>query len=140
MHQAHLNAPVPARYGERLAGAFVLGVLTLACAFFWIGIPAAVLWVLGELTDSSTSHYVGALVAIPLAMAAFSPALLWLNRLYLRVTGVLRRLERDQIEAGWQRRVRGPLEPLLVICLALAVVALIVWFVLFAENPSAHFL
>ena len=29
----------------------------------------------------------------------------------------------------------GPLEPLLVICFAIALVALVVWFFFFAENP-----
>ena len=63
------------------------------------------------------------------------PLLFWLNRLYLRVTGVLARLEADQREAGWSRRVGGPLEPLLIASLVIAVIAFAVWFLVYAEDP-----
>jgi hypothetical protein len=121
---------------ERLAGAFVLAVLGVACLAFWIGIPLGILWALGELTDSAPTHVVGGLLGIPVAMAAFSPVLFWLNGLYLRVTGVLARLAEDEDEAGWRRRVRGPLEPMLMASFLVAIVALFVWFFVFAENPS----
>jgi uncharacterized membrane protein len=120
---------------ERLAGAFVLAVLALACLVFWIGIPLAILWALGELTDSGPTHFVSALIGIPLAMAIFSPTLFWLNGLYLRVTGVLARLAEDEEEADWRRRVRGPLEPMLIVSFLVALVALFIWFFIFAENP-----
>ena len=68
-------------------------------------------------------------------MAVFSPLLFWLNGLYLRVTGVLDRLVEDEEEADWQRRVRGPLEPMLVASFVVALVALCVWFFVFAESP-----
>lgn len=131
-----LSGLAPPRRGERLAGAFVLAVMALACAIFWIGIPAGLLWGLGELTDSSTTHFVGAILGIPMAMIVFAPVLFWLNNLYLRVTGVVRRLEEDELESGWQRRVRGPLEPMLVVCFVLAGVAFLVWFFVLAENPG----
>ncbi len=124
-----------ARPRERLAGAFVLMVLGCACLAFWIGIPVAILWALGELTDSGTTHFLAAVFGIPFAMAAFSPVLFWLNGLYLRVSGVLARLAEDEEEAGWRRRVGGPLEPMLIVSLVVALVALFVWFFVFAENP-----
>jgi hypothetical protein len=124
---------------ERLAGAFVLGVLVIACVAFWIGVPLATLWALSKVTDESAVHIVGGLIGVPVAMALFSPALFWLNGLYLRVTGVLARLEADEEEAGWQRRVRGPLEPLLLASFLIAFAALSVWFFVFAENPSRSF-
>ncbi len=117
---------------ERIAGALVLCVLALACTGFWVGVPAAFLWALGGLTDSGTTHFVVALLGIPLAMAAYSPLLIWLNGLYLRVTGVLRRFEG---EGDWGRRVRGPLEPLLLGSLAIELAALCVWFFFIAEQP-----
>jgi hypothetical protein len=120
---------------ERIAGAFVLVIITLACTVLWVGIPAGFLWGLGELTDSGTTHFVVALVGIPVAMVLYSPVLFWLNRLYLRVTGVLARLDRDQDEAEWRRRVRGPLEPILLASLAIELIALCVWFFFLAENP-----
>lgn len=120
---------------ERIAGWFVLLALTVACTVFWIGVPAGFLWALGELTDSGTTHFVVALLGIPLAMALYSPLLLWLNGLYLRVTGVLRRLDEDEDEAEWRRRVRGPLEPILLGSLAIELTALCIWFFFIAEQP-----
>ena len=120
---------------RRVAGFFVLCVLLVACVVFWNGVPLAFLWALGKATDSETTHFVVGLLGAPLAMAVFSPVLFWLNNLYLRVPGVFDRLEEDEEEAGWQRRVRGPLEPILMVALAIAIVALFVWFFGFAENP-----
>ena len=120
---------------RRLAGAFVLVVLAVACLAFWVGIPIGALWALSKATDSFAGHFVLGLLLVPMAMALFSPALFWLNNLYLRVTGVFQRLEEDEREAGWQRRLRGPLEPMLFVSLVVALVALTIWFFIFAENP-----
>ena len=120
---------------RRLAGAFVLVVLAAACVVFWVGIPIGALWALSKATDSFAGHFVLGLLLVPMAMALFSPALFWLNNLYLRVTGVFQRLEEDEREAGWQRRLRGPLEPMLFVSLVVALVALTIWFFIFAENP-----
>ena len=119
----------------RIAGAFILCVLVIACLAFWVGVPLAFLWGLSKLTEDGTTHFVVGLIGVPLAMAAFSPILFWLNGLYLRVTGVLDRLDDDEDEAGWHRAVRGPLEPIMFICLAVAIVALSVWFFFFADDP-----
>jgi hypothetical protein len=123
---------------HRIAGSFVLVVMGAACLVFWVGIPIGGLWGLSKATDSFAGHFVLSLLLIPMAMAAFSPALFWLNNLYLRVTGVLQRLEEDHREAGWQRRIRGPLEPMLFISLVAALVALTVWFFFIAENPPRN--
>jgi hypothetical protein len=120
---------------RRLAGAFVLVVLAVTCAVFWVGIPIGVLWALSKATDSFAGHFVLGLLLVPMAMALFAPALFWLNNLYLRVTAVFERLADDEREAGWQRRLRGPLEPMLILSLAVALVALTIWFFVFAENP-----
>ena len=64
-------------------------------------------------------------------MALFAPALFWLNGLYLRVTGVLRPEDDEDSE----RRLRGPLEIFLYAGMLMAVVALCVWFFVYAHNP-----
>jgi hypothetical protein len=120
---------------RRVAGVFVLAILVIACVAFWVGVPLLFLWGLGQATEDGTTHFVVGLIGAPLSMAAFSPILFWLNGLYLRVTGVLERVEQDEEEAQWRRRVRGPLEPILFIALAIAIVALSIWFFVFAENP-----
>jgi hypothetical protein len=133
--------PPPApKAGQRLAGAFVLAVMLGACAFFWVGIPVGGLYLLGQALDSATAHFVAGLIGVPVAMALFTPALFWLNGLYLRVTGVLARIEADEEEFGWSRRVSGPLEPMLFACFVIAIVALMVWFFAFAHNPPSSLL
>jgi hypothetical protein len=106
-----------------------------ACLSFWIAVPVAVLWALSKATGSFIAHFALGLVLVPTAMVAFAPALFWLNGLYLRATGVLARVEADQREAGWSRRVGGPLEPMLIASLVIALIAFAIWFLLYAENP-----
>lgn len=69
-------------------------------------------------------------LAIP-GMLALASGLAWLNDLYLRVTGG-RTVNSGQTEI----RRSGPLEPLLIATLALALATLVVWFFVFAENPA----
>ncbi len=120
---------------ERIAGWFVLIALTIACTVFWVGVPAGFLWVLGELTDSGTTHFVVALIGVPMAMVIYSPLLFWLNGLYLRVTGVLDRFDEAEEEPEWRQRLRGPLEPILFASLAIELTALCIWFFFIAEQP-----
>ena len=71
-------------------------------------------------------------------MAMTAPILLWLNGLYLRVTGVFARLEEDEEESDWHRRLRGPLEPMMFVSLAVAFIALCIWFFFIADTaPSS---
>ncbi len=73
------------------------------------------------------------LVLAFVGMLLVAVALVWVNNLYLRVTGG------EAYEArGIIVRRQGPLEPMLLACLAAAVVALITWFFVFAENPSVN--
>ena len=123
---------------ERILGTFVLAVMTIACVGWWIGIPLLTLWGLAQLTNDGPTHFVGGLIGVPLMMAATAPILIWLNGLYLRVTGILARAEADEEESGWSRRLRGPLEPLMFASLAVAIVALSIWFFFIADTaPSS---
>ena len=130
-----VSGPNHLAWRQRLAAAFVVIVLGLACLVFWLGIPIGGLWALSKATDSFVTHFVVGLLGVPMAMALFSPVLFWLNFLYLRVSGVLARLEQDELESGWHRRLRGPLEPMLLASFVVALVALFVWFFFLAENP-----
>jgi hypothetical protein len=124
---------------DRAAAAFVLAVLVLGTLTLCIGIPVGGAWAIGELTDSQTGHYLGVLLGVPFAMAMFTPVLFWLNRLYLRITEASHDgggEETWDAEGDEPRLIpRGPLEPLLMISFAIALVAFIVWFFFFAENP-----
>jgi ABC-type proline/glycine betaine transport system permease subunit len=124
----------PRRALDRVAAAFVLVVLAFGSLALWIGVPLAMFWLISQVTHTSSGHFVNALISIPVAMALFAWALFWLNRLYLRIRAAAAPPEWDTDE-GQPRLMRGPLEPLLVISFAIALVAMIVWFFFFAENP-----
>jgi hypothetical protein len=66
-------------------------------------------------------------------MALWGLLLLWLNGLYLWVTGYSASPD-DPGEPP--RRLRGPVEPFLVSSLYLAVVAFLIWLFAFATNPG----
>jgi hypothetical protein len=114
--------------------------MTISCFVFWTGVPAVTLWALGEVVESQTIHFLSALIAVPAMMLLTAIFLLWLNRLYLHTTGALRQLEADEEEGDWRRRIRGPLEPLLLLSLFVQLITLFVWFFFFAENPPIHVL
>jgi hypothetical protein len=119
---------------ERLAGAFVLAVLGVACVSWWIGVPALTLWGLSKATDDFATHFVGGLLGVPLLMATTAPILIWLNGLYLRVSGAVARADADEEETGWRRQLRGPLEPMLLVSFIVAAAALSIWFFFIAET------
>lgn len=127
-----------ARLLDRLAAGFLLLLLAAGSLVLWIGIPFGLLWFFSHVTDSRIGHFVMSLVLIPLAMVLFSPALFWLNALYLRVAGVLHAGDEDDDEES-ERRFRGPLELFLYAGMVLAFVALCVWFFFYASNPSGTF-
>ena len=123
---------------ERVAGGFVLIVMCAACVGWWIALPALTLWALGQATDNAATHFVAGVIGVPAAMIATAPLLLWLNGLYLRVTGIRARADADEEESGWHRRLHGPLEPMLMISLAIAFTALTIWFFFIADTaPSS---
>lgn len=133
----HVQGGWRRRGADRAAATFLLVVLALGCLTFFIGIPVAFLWTLSKLTDSFATHFVGGLVGIPIAMALFSPALFWVNGLYLRVTAARSDDEDwDELDDEPRFRARGPLEPMLVASFMVALIALVVWFFFFAENPA----
>ena len=112
---------------------FVLAVLAAGCAALWLGVPAGGLWLAGKITASFGPHLVLALVFIVAGMTVLGTALSWVNELYLRVSG-----GRIVTSAGEPVRRRGPLEPMLVATLFLAIVSFAAWFLLIAENPTIN--
>ena len=66
----------------------------------------------------------------------FAALLYRVDRLYLRVTGAYEPAESEYEDDEEEPRIpRGPLEPMLVLSFVIAVIALVVWFFFFAENP-----
>ena len=124
---------LPHRLLDGLAASFLLVLLAAGSLALWTAAPAVGLWAAGKLASSKTAHYVIGLPFAFIAMALWGLLLLWLNGLYLRVTGHWRPPD-DPDEPP--RRIRGPVEPLLVGSLYLAIVVFVVWLIAFATNPG----
>ena len=127
--QAALHPPPP-RGVSRAAAGFLFVLMAAGSLTLWIGVPAGTLWLAGRVADSTAEAYLIGLPLTAAAMIVFGGFLVWLNGLYLRVTGVLGyyRAEEDEFGPGAApRHLGGPLEALLVISLVIALIALGVW-------------
>ena len=123
---------------DRAAAAFLLLLMGVGSLLLWVGIPAAWLWVAGKVTETQAQHFMLAVLGVPVAIIAWAKFLFWLNRLYMRVTIGAAAVERDpDDEEDAPRWVRGPLEPLLVGSLLIALAVMAFWFFVLAENPGA---
>src|SRR4051794_2163087 len=116
---------------DRAVAACLLVLMAIGCFALWLAVPAAVLLMLSRATDSATLHLTLGLLLVPLAMIVFAQLLLWMNRLYLQVTGVLARLDSGDDEP---LRLRGPLEPMLLASFVIAVIAFLC-FAIFIGDP-----
>lgn len=119
---------------DRLIAGLLLLMMALGSLALWVVIPASVLLALGQVIDSATLHLGLGLILVPVAMTGFGSLLLWMNRIYLRVTGVLVRADEDQEP----RRLRGPLEPLLLGSFLLAFLALLYFLVFIGGDIPQH--
>ena len=128
----------PAKVG--LIALMVLGSLLL-----WIGIPVGWLWVGSQVASdsqqTSLGAYMGVLVAIVLSMIAVGKGLSKLNQIYGKVTGDEPHV---RVRMPWHRSMRGDedhrpprqiLDVVMVATVTIAVLALLVWFALFAGSP-----
>ena len=125
---------------QRIAAGFVVTVLWIACVAWWIGVPALTLWGLSQLTDDGTTHFVAGLIGVPMMLVVTAPILLWINALYLRITGAAARAAAEEEETGWRPQLRGPLEPIMFISLGVAFVALCIWFFFIAQTAPSSIL
>jgi hypothetical protein len=131
-----MHAEAPPGPGRRAAGVLLIAAMAVGSLALWLAVPAACLYAASKLVGTSGEEYVVGLPITIVAMVAFGAFLAWLNRLYLRITGVLARYEAELEELGVAPAfLRGPLEPLLVTSLVVAVGVLAVWFFGFAKNP-----
>jgi hypothetical protein len=129
----------PSSTVDRAVSAFLLLLMAVGSLLLWIGVPAGWLWVAGKITEDTTAHFLVSALGAPIAIIAWARVLFWLNRLYLRVNHGPSAVEPDPDEAEDDppRWVRGPLEPLLVGSLCIALAAMLAWFFVLAESPNA---
>ena len=124
--------------GDRLVAAFLWLLMAVGCLAMWVAVPAGWLWVAGQITADQAQHITLSVIGVPLAIILWARGLFWLNRLHMRVTLPL--LVRELEEAPDDeppRPIRGPLEPLMVGSLAIALIVMAIWFFFFAETPPS---
>ena len=121
---------------DRMVAAFLWILMAVGSIAMWVGVPAGWLWVAGRITSDQAQHITLSVIGVPLAIILWARCLFWLNRLYMRVT--MPRLMRELEEAPDDeepRVIRGPLEPLMVGSLVVAIIVMAIWFFFFAERP-----
>jgi hypothetical protein len=118
---AERGVGVPAR----VFGAFLLIAMVVGAFVLWVGVPAVILWGLGELISDPTEHLVLGLIAVPLGMVLFGLVLAMLNTAYLRVSGVLWAASDE--EDDWRPRLRGPLDRIIWVSAVVCLIAFLLW-------------
>lgn len=123
---------------DRIVAAFLWVLMAFGSVAMWVGVPAGWLFVAGQITSDQTQHIALSIFGAPVAIIIWARGLFWINRLYMQVT--LPRIMKEIEEADEDdeiRTINGPLEPLLVGSLAIAIIAMGVWFFVFAKDPPA---
>jgi hypothetical protein len=128
-----------------LAKVGLILLMILGSLMLWIGIPVGWLWVGSQLASDSQQTtlgaYLGVLVAIVLSMIVVARGLTKLNDVYGRVTGEDPYM---RVRMPWHRSMRGEedhrpprqiLDVVMVLSVAAAGLALLIWFALFAGSP-----
>jgi hypothetical protein len=105
---------------KRLLAAALVPVMAAGCLVLWIGIPLASLRIASWLSDTGHVILVMVLVACPMAMVLWGWALFRLNDVYVQLAGQDRPL----------------LEAMLVVSVFLALVAITIWFFVFAPGQQ----
>lgn len=129
------------RVGMSAATAFVT-------ANIWTGCPLLAVWIGSQASDAKTlSMAAVGVVVLVLAVLVFAMTVLltWLNNVYDELTG----RERVERRSAWLRSMRAEserhvsqrsgittLERIVMVNVYLAVIALVVWYVVYAAPPS----
>jgi heme/copper-type cytochrome/quinol oxidase subunit 2 len=108
------------------SSAVLILLLLAGCLFLWIGVPVLWLWV-GSQVQASQPVGTALMVCMVGAVATIlcvSPLLAWLNRKYVELR------EARGLPVG----ENSPLEVMLVVTAAIAVVGFTVWFLVFSGS------
>lgn len=115
-----------ARLASGPLSAVLIGLMLAGCLFLWIGVPVIWLWI-GSRVQGSQPLGTALMVAMIGAIATIifvSAALAWLNRKHVELR------EARGLPIG----ENSPLEVMLVVSAAVAVVGFTVWFVAFSGS------
>jgi hypothetical protein len=119
---------------DRALAALLLLLMVFGAFALWVGVPAAVLWGLGNLITNKTEHLILGLLAVPLGMVLVGIVLAWLNAAYLRVSGA--NVPEDE-EDEWTPRLRGPLDRIVGVSAVIALVAFLLWMIFGDTNTGS---
>ncbi|MFL5820878.1 MAG: hypothetical protein ACJ76S_09400 [Solirubrobacteraceae bacterium] len=116
--------------------------MAAGCVVLWLGIPLAWLRIASLLTDTGYVIYLVALFGCPLTMALWGWGLYRVNDVYLGLSGRQRpRAQQAWLESETQtsaaRRELMLLDVMMVVSVLLALVALALWFLVFAASPTS---
>jgi len=139
MDQAALAPGRMMRSRDRLVASFLVVLMIVGSFALWTAVPMGCLWLIAKVADTSAEALLVGLPTTIVAMIFTAMALAWLNRLYLRVTGVIAYYEAEEDEYGpgaAPRYLRGPLDTILVGSLVVALIAISIWFFVFAHDPA----
>ena len=117
---------------DRVVAWFLIALMAAGSLAMWTVVPAVTLRYGIDLLPTQALQLVVGLALVPASMIVFSLFLFWLNGLYLRVTGHWVYDEKEDRP----RRLRGPLEPLMLWSLLVALVLIAYWFFFLAEGPG----
>ena len=125
---------------SRPAAIGLLVVMSILSLVLWIGVPFAWMKIASPLPLDYVEAYVLLLVAVPLTMVAVGWVLYRVNRVYVRISG-----EQDRWEhTAWlksysgdrtSRRPRRAIDVIMACSVALALLALAIWFFFAAGSP-----
>lgn len=116
---------------DRVVQLFLLVLLIAGSLALWTVVPGGVLWALSRAIEERTPLLLAALASVPIAISLGAMALIRIDRLYARVA--IRARVGAPVAAG-QREPKGPLEAIVVASLLIAIAALAIWMLFFAEN------
>jgi hypothetical protein len=131
------------RVSTRLAETILIAMMGVGSLFLWVGIPAGWLILASSLYSAYPKIYLVALLFCPITMILFGWFLVRLNGMYQGLFPEHDDRERAPGRAAWMRSVgadasmRRPLpvlETFMSISVAVAVIAMLVWFFFFAGS------
>jgi hypothetical protein len=111
----------------RILGAFLLAAMVVGAFVLWVGVPAVILWGLGQMISDPTEHLVLGLIAVPIGMVLFGLLLALLNTAFLRISGVA--LPGPEDDDDWRPRLRGPLDRIIGISAVVCLAAFLTWLI-----------
>jgi hypothetical protein len=124
------------------AAVMLVALMAIGSVVMWLGVPLGLIYLASKVADTpnpSMGPYLLVLIGLPIGMAVIGKGLGALNRAHIRLTGA----EVDQYRPGWTRSMRGErqvdrrggvLDRVMIISVAVAAVAFVVWFFGFAGS------